>query len=952
MNLRGQPGFSRLAAWCDRAVTGGLVFSVFFAPFAFGSVHPQAYGVLEVVAGLLVLVTLTRLWISGPPRSGVPIPPRRLWVPLVGFLAVVVLQLVPLPPGLLRVVSPSTYALYAQSLPGWPDKVPYEASVRALLARDDLGVQPEDTARPVRLPSPGEIERYDIRTIVPDAWGRLPGEPLLERSEREALERWVDPGRRGSFASWRTLSIDPGRTYAELLKILAYLLFFAVVTFYPLEPGSREDVRFQRRLLRAVALTAVAVAAVGLVQRFSWNGKILWFFVPWDWGAPRPLHPQTSGPFVSRNNFGGYLAMTLPLVLVPALARTRIDLRRSRLVTQVVFGVGAALCASALFFSLSRGAWGAVAVGLGVFLVLLVRRVPATNLSAVLRDRRRGLGVGAAVAAVLFLLVLLPTDGAEMGSDIDRRLEETVRSSASWKSRVESWRDSLPMIVDHPVMGVGLSSWGTAFPRYDESFFLGTQARRAHNDYLQIVAETGLVGSLFLLGACVIAARRFVRILRTRSDRAYALQLAIAAGLLALLVHEFVDFDLQMPGIAITAVCLVGIGLRGGWRTRPVASGGASSRIRRFMAVSGVAAFSFLSLVFVQAAPQAKIETPQGLVAALRSIEESPVDSPAHLGLGVGFAEVSLDLARPPLDVAVAVNPNSPGPRDARAVLAAQMGDREQARADLEESIFRAPSRAYHPLLSPEVVGWLSPENREAAERGFRRAMDGVGYQAAVSLADFYSIVADHGAAARAWQQAADLAHRTTHAAALLRRAAWESLLVQDFEGAEALLRESITLAPGDAHARSILISRVLGERGDLEAARREREAGFEAGADPYEMDLAFAEAARRSGDPAIEIENLKRATANRPRDVRGHYRLGLAHYRLGAYDLSSLALQRATRAAPDYAPAWYYLARAAERNYDFALATKAYAEARKLDPTNANFRQEQERFSQRLETS
>ena len=330
------------------------------------------------------------------------------------------------------------------------------------------------------------------------------------------------------------------------------------MSFYPLARGSREDTRFQRRLLRILAFTAIAVAAVGLLQRFAWNGRILWVFVPWDWGVPRPTSPQTSGPFVSRNNFGGYLALTLPLVLVPFLTPSRMDLRGRRTWTRVLFGAGAALTAAALLFSLSRGAWVASAVSIGVLLLGLSRRLAPEQLPRFLRSKRAGAAAACACAAAILFLILVPTGGSELGSDIDRRLEQSVTNSVSWDSRAAFWLDSLPMIGDFAAFGVGLGSWGAIFPRYDGSFFFGTQARRAHNDYVQLLSETGILGALLLLGACVAIGVRLHRATRERSEDALAPGLAIGAGLVALAIHEFVDFDLQMPGIAVTATVLFG----------------------------------------------------------------------------------------------------------------------------------------------------------------------------------------------------------------------------------------------------------------------------------------------------------------------------------------------------------------------------------------------------------
>ncbi|MEO2166934.1 MAG: tetratricopeptide repeat protein, partial [bacterium] len=368
------------------------------------------------------------------------------------------------------------------------------------------------------------------------------------------------------------------------------------------------------------------------------------------------------------------------------------------------------------------------------------------------------------------------------------------------------------------------------------------------------------------------------------------------------------------------------------------------------LTAAGAMGALFLVIVLTQPVSRAEARTAPGIVAALRSIDRLPTDSPAHLALGVGFADAEPALARPALDAAVALNPASPGPRDTRAVLAAQLGDDEQALLDIEESMFRAPSRAQHPVLTSRAVAWLPAESRAATERGFGRAMDGAGYRAAVALAGFYSGVADRRAAAAAWEQAAELAPRRVYAASLLRRAGWELLQAQDLDAAEAYFRRAIDLAPADASARGLLIARVHGVRGELDYAAQQSEEGIRAGADAYEMDLALAEAGRQAGDTDLEIATLKRGIARQPADVRAHYRLGLAWFRRGDYNLAVPALEAASRVSPDYAPAWYYLAIAAERGYNFDLAGRAFERATAAAPANTHFRKQQQRFAARLE--
>jgi hypothetical protein len=102
----------RLANWCDCTVTGGILFLILFAPFAFGSVHPWAFSFVETTLFFLVTVWGARLFFafrivpsaSAFPPGSLPAA-RKLALPLSLFFILILIQLLPLPPGLLRLLS-------------------------------------------------------------------------------------------------------------------------------------------------------------------------------------------------------------------------------------------------------------------------------------------------------------------------------------------------------------------------------------------------------------------------------------------------------------------------------------------------------------------------------------------------------------------------------------------------------------------------------------------------------------------------------------------------------------------------------------------------------------------------------------------------------------------------------------------------------------------------------
>src|SRR5258707_2204985 len=93
-------------------------------------------------------------------------------------------------------------------------------------------------------------------------------------------------------------------------------------------------------MLRAILITGFIVAFVGLIERAAWNGKILWVFVPYDWGHPifEPLL-RARGPFVDPDHFAGYLAIIFPLALACAVFPNLLTPRKARLAFRIQSGV-------------------------------------------------------------------------------------------------------------------------------------------------------------------------------------------------------------------------------------------------------------------------------------------------------------------------------------------------------------------------------------------------------------------------------------------------------------------------------------------------------------------------------------------------------------------------------------------------------------------------------------
>ena len=128
--LTGRPGRNRIETRLDLVIRFGLLLVLVLAPLPFGSVETWAYSAIELAVAALGLLWLYRLFLF----PSTPIVWSSVCLPPVGFVILMGLQLVPLPPGVLRAVSPHTAAFYERTVPGYGEGTRHVAATEASLA--------------------------------------------------------------------------------------------------------------------------------------------------------------------------------------------------------------------------------------------------------------------------------------------------------------------------------------------------------------------------------------------------------------------------------------------------------------------------------------------------------------------------------------------------------------------------------------------------------------------------------------------------------------------------------------------------------------------------------------------------------------------------------------------------------------------------------------------------
>jgi O-antigen ligase len=310
----------------------------------------------------------------------------------------------------------------------------------------------------------------------------------------------------------------PFLTRVELLKLAAYLLIFFLSTQVFRERGDLTKVAW------FLILLCFSVSLLGIAQLFTSESKIYGFRTLAAGGAP-------FGPYVNRNHFAGFVELTLPTGLALMIFR---GLRRDMI---PLTGLLTIIPVGAMVLSGSRG--GIVSFAFQVTVLALLARF---------RKAPEGPRLMALAMVGFAALALVAWLGA--GRAIEK-FSTLHPGDIRLSKRVSMFRGAAHIFFDHPLHGTGLGSLVAVYPRY-ETLYDGYVVDHVHNDYMELLAETGIPG-----GLCGIA---FLWILFRDASKCFAAEQghfsrAIHAGAIAalcgLLLHSLVDFNLHIPSNAL-----------------------------------------------------------------------------------------------------------------------------------------------------------------------------------------------------------------------------------------------------------------------------------------------------------------------------------------------------------------------------------------------------------------
>ena len=313
------------------------------------------------------------------------------------------------------------------------------------------------------------------------------------------------------------VSLYAYKTEVEFIRVLTYAAFFVLIAF------SMKDIPVIENVIKALSFFGFVLAFFAILQMATWNGKLYWF---------REITGSSPfGPFVNRNHYAGLIGMLTPLTL--GLAFTRKSKEK-----QMLFGFFGLIMSVSLFLSLSRAGIMSFFAGIGSLSLFLSW--------SKIRSWKRW-----AVAAFLFVLCLYL-----LYVGIDPLIERFYKTDVTHEARTAVWGKTLFAFKDFFLTGSGLGTFVNVFPLYSsepvESLY-----DHAHNDYLEYLLETGVIGFALLLFFFI----SFIRYVAAGgwSGKAGIIKISLLSSITTMTVHSAFDFNLHVPSNALMLSAIAGM---------------------------------------------------------------------------------------------------------------------------------------------------------------------------------------------------------------------------------------------------------------------------------------------------------------------------------------------------------------------------------------------------------
>lgn len=319
------------------------------------------------------------------------------------------------------------------------------------------------------------------------------------------------------------LSVDPFITRLFVLKLAVFILFFGACLT---ELDSQKRLK---TLVTAIIVFGSVLAFYGILQRLADPGGI--------YGLRDPKQAIPFGPFVNQHHFAALMQMTGGL----AVAMVFSD-RISRNV-RVLAAAGLAIMGAAAMFTSSRGGLIGFAAMVAFVPIFKIFRAEKDGRKGAAENRSSKFPVIAGVAGIAIVMVTLALFLGG-GESLMRGTGVVSAGEDVSSGRFHFWPIAVQIFLANPIIGAGFDGFGYAYTQFD-SWSGQFRVEQAHNDYLQILADAGILGFVCIAAFIVLLFKKGLTVINNSRGTRRAAAIGALAGCFGVMLHSFFDFPLR-----------------------------------------------------------------------------------------------------------------------------------------------------------------------------------------------------------------------------------------------------------------------------------------------------------------------------------------------------------------------------------------------------------------------
>ncbi len=351
----------------------------------------------------------------------------------------------------------------------------------------------------------------------------------------------------GQSTGFHPISLVPFETLGFGFRFLVYALLFLALLHVPFKKKEMISI------LKILILSAVLQVILGLLKYLHGNKYFFLFFHKLE--ASDPLVKYLTGTLGNPNHFAFYLGMVLPIFLALLFLKLQFLEAGKSLREKIIAAVDKnklLLLYAAVPVLLGTGIilTGSRAGIITMILSFLIFAQLAVYLKRVKSIRKN----------LAFIFIVITAAALFIG--IQTTVKKFLSTSFESSGRFLRWPATLAMSKDFLVFGAGFGTYRYSYLLYDPDE-AGNWSTHAHNDYLEILSEGGIIGSIlfFLLIGLVIYS--ITRMWWARGHpEIKILGIGIITSLFSVLFHSFFDFSLRIPANMFIFVLVLALGIK------------------------------------------------------------------------------------------------------------------------------------------------------------------------------------------------------------------------------------------------------------------------------------------------------------------------------------------------------------------------------------------------------